>query len=30
MEVNMIEVELKYKLKKFPKVDFPLIEERKE
>ncbi len=26
----MIEVELKYKLKKFPKVDFPLIEERKE
>ncbi len=26
----MIEVELKYKLKKFPKVDFPLVEERKE
>lgn len=26
----MIEVELKYKLKSFPKVDFPLIEERKE
>ncbi len=26
----MIEVELKYKLKSFPKVEFPLIEERKE
>ncbi len=27
---NMIEVELKYKLNSFPKVDFPLVEERRE